>query len=107
MKIAFNLKIKDVDCDFRLMHRKIFDNITLESDSGMICIEMMKKIGDAGFTIKDVPVTHYDRIQGKSQFFKLSRVLKTFKGLIKAWITLVLLKKDGKRADKSKADIPE
>src|SRR3954467_3325807 len=38
---------RDVDCDFRLMRRSIFDRIHLEKASGVICLEMMKKITDA------------------------------------------------------------
>ena len=93
MHLAFNLKVKDVDCDFRLMHKRIFDEVELEADSGMICVEMMKKIGDAGFKIKDVPVTHYDRQHGESQFFNPRRVAKTLWGLTKLWVNMNILKK--------------
>ena len=48
VKILFGLKVRDVDCDFRLMRRSIFDKVTLEKNSGVICLEMMKKIQDAG-----------------------------------------------------------
>ena len=93
MHVLFNLKVKDVDCDFRLMHRYIFDNIKLESNSGLICTEMMKKIQDAGYTIKNIPVNHYPRTYGKSQFFKPKRILSVLLGLINQWYELVLLKK--------------
>ena len=36
VKWLFGLKIKDVDCDFRLMRREIFDVVQLESDTGAI-----------------------------------------------------------------------
>lgn len=93
MHVLFNLKVKDVDCDFRLLHRKIFDSIKLESNSGLICTEMMKKIQDAGYIIKNVPVHHYPRIYGNSQFFKPRRVLSVLIGLVSQWYELVLLKK--------------
>ena len=35
---------------------------------------MMKKIQDAGFTIAEVPVHHYHRAYGKSQFFNFRRI---------------------------------
>ena len=92
MHVLFNLKVRDVDCDFRLMHSHIFKNIRLESNSGLICTEMMKKIQDAGYTIKNVPVTHYPRIYGHSQFFKPRRILSVLFGLINQWYELVLLK---------------
>ncbi len=97
MHLAFNLTVKDIDCDFRLMHRKIFDRVELEADTGMICVEMMKKIQDAGFTIKNVPVHHYDRTYGKSQFLNIKRVAKTLKGLSGLWIDLVLLGKQKRK----------
>src|ERR1700690_1993388 len=33
VKIVFGLVIRDVDCDFRLIRRSIFDEVTLESQS--------------------------------------------------------------------------
>ncbi len=69
VKMLFGLKVRDVDCDFRLMRRSIFDRVHLEKSSGVICLEMMKKITDAGFAIVEVPVHHYHRAYGKSQFF--------------------------------------
>ena len=59
---------------------------------------MMKKIGDAKFTIKDVPVNHYDRQHGESQFFNPKRVIKTLWGLISLWINIVLLRKGKKKS---------
>ena len=46
--------MRDVDCDFRLMRRRIFDVVRLEKDSGVICLEMMKKFQDAGFRVEYV-----------------------------------------------------
>ena len=43
------------------MRRSIFERIHLEKTSGVICLEMMKKIQDAGFRIVEVPVHHYHR----------------------------------------------
>ena len=75
--MLFGLKVRDVDCDFRLMRRSIFDRVHLEKSSGVICLEMMKKITDAGFRIVEVPVHHYHRAYGKSQFFNFRRIFRT------------------------------
>ena len=50
VKMMFGLRVRDVDCDFRLLRRSIFERVRLEKNSGVICLEMMKKIQDAGFT---------------------------------------------------------
>jgi glycosyltransferase involved in cell wall biosynthesis len=86
----FGLKMRDVDCDFRLMRRAIFDRIALEKTSGVICLEMMKKIQDAGFRIVEVPVHHYHRAFGKSQFFNFRRILKTGVDVMRLWFALVI-----------------
>ncbi|KAB2902566.1 MAG: glycosyltransferase family 2 protein [Anaerolineae bacterium] len=66
VKYSFRLKLRDVDCDFRLMRRSIFETVQLESTSGVIC--------DAGFRRREVPVSHYHRLYGKSQFFNYRRL---------------------------------
>src|SRR5262249_33261914 len=80
----------DVDCDFRLLRRSIFERVSLERSSGVICLEMMKKIQDAGFRIAEVPVHHYHRAYGKSQFFNFRRLVKTALDVGALWIALVV-----------------
>jgi glycosyltransferase involved in cell wall biosynthesis len=90
VKILFGLRVRDVDCDFRLMRRAIFDQVALEKNSGVICLEMMKKIQDAGFRIAEVPVHHYHRAHGKSQFFNFRRLFRTGIDVMKLWVALVV-----------------
>jgi glycosyltransferase involved in cell wall biosynthesis len=89
-KLTFGLKLRDVDCDFRLMRRAVFDKVHLESSSGVICVEMMKKIQDAGFVIAEVPVHHYHRVYGRSQFFNFRRTFCVGLDLMRLWVKLVL-----------------
>ncbi len=88
--LLFGLKVRDVDCDFRLMRRSIFERVRLEKNSGVICLEMMKKIQDAGFRIAEVPVHHYHRAYGKSQFFNFPRLWRTAIDVMKLWMALVI-----------------
>jgi len=90
VKTLFGLKVRDVDCDFRLMRRTIFDRVTLTKDSGVICLELMKKITDAGFGIAEVPVHHYHRAYGKSQFFNFGRIFRTAVDVMGLWVDLVI-----------------
>jgi glycosyltransferase involved in cell wall biosynthesis len=90
VKMLFGLRVRDVDCDFRLLRRSIFDTVTLEKNSGVICLEMMKKIQDAGFRIAEVPVHHYHRAFGKSQFFNFRRLFRTAIDVGKLWYLLVV-----------------
>jgi glycosyltransferase involved in cell wall biosynthesis len=90
VSLLFGLRLRDVDCDFRLMRRTIFERINLEKTSGIICVEMMKKIQDGGFRIAEVPVHHYHRAFGKSQFFNVRRLLRTGRDLLVLWYALVV-----------------
>jgi glycosyltransferase involved in cell wall biosynthesis len=98
VKLLFGLKVRDVDCDFRLMRRSIFEAVSLEKSSGVICLEMMKKIQDAGFRIAEVPVHHYHRAFGRSQFFNFKRLFKTAVDVAKLWFVLVV-RRDHVRQD--------
>lgn len=90
MKLAFGLKIRDVDCDFRLIRRKEFNKVRLFSNSGTICVEMVKSLQDAGLRFAECPVHHFHRAYGKSQFFNFKRLFKTFKDLSALWWKLVI-----------------
>ena len=91
VKVLFRLRVRDVDCDFRLMRREVFDRVKLERDTGVICLEMMRKIQDAGLRVVEVPVHHYHRAHGRSQFFNVRRVFWTIIDVLKLWVHLVVL----------------
>jgi len=93
VRISFNIKLKDIDCDFRLIRRTVFERVELKSSTGIICVELMKKVQNAGFQIKEVPVHHYHRAYGKSQFFNFRRLVQVGIGLIKLWWDLAIVNK--------------
>jgi len=85
----FRLPIRDVDCDFRLLRRSAIERISLEASSGVICVELVHKLNSAGCVFKEVPVQHYPRAHGKSQFFTPRRVARTGYDFFVLWWTLV------------------
>lgn len=92
IKWLFGINLRDIDCDFRLIRRKVFDQITLESESGTICVEMVKKFQAAGFIFAETPVHHDYRAVGISQFFNRRHLWNTAKQLIHLWWKLVIKK---------------
>ena len=93
VKLCFGLKIKDVDCDFRLLKRSIFERVELTRDSGLICVEMVTKIEKNGFKVVHVPVHHYHRAHGRSQFFNFRRLFQVARGMGVLWWELIVQKK--------------
>lgn len=89
----FWLPVYDVDCDFRLIRRALVKKLELQSNSGSICVELVKKAQRAGGKFRQVSVHHYQRSWGQSQFFRPSKLLSTFLELISLWIQLMILDK--------------
>jgi glycosyltransferase involved in cell wall biosynthesis len=96
IKLAFGLRTPDVDCDFRLVRRAVFEKIELTRDTGLICVELVTKIEKSGFRSAYVPVHHYHRLHGRSQFFNLKRVGQVAIGLGELWRELILEQRIGR-----------
>ena len=82
-RALFGVRIRDIDCDFRLIRRAILDDITLTSTSGTICVELVRKLELSGWKFAEVGVHHYPRKHGRSQFFRLRSLLTTLFELIR------------------------
>jgi glycosyltransferase involved in cell wall biosynthesis len=87
---AFWLPISDVDCDFRLIRRSVVERMTLRSNSGSICVELVKQAQRAGAQFREVSVHHYERQWGQSQFFTVRRILRTYADLAVMWLELMI-----------------
>ena len=85
MRLVFGFQVHDVDCDFRLMKRHIFDKVVLTQNSGVIALELMTKTQLEGFRTVEVPVNHYHRAYGVSQFFNVQNLSKVVISLVKLW----------------------
>lgn len=92
VKILFGIHIRDVDCDFRLIPRRVLEEIELKSASGAICLEMVKKIEDFGYVFAEIPVNHYSRKYGVSQFFVPWRIIRTLTQIGELYWSLVVKK---------------
>jgi glycosyltransferase involved in cell wall biosynthesis len=97
-RVLFSFPIRDVDCDFRLLRRSIFEYVTLESSDGAICIELVRKLSDSGLRMVELPVHHYARAYGTSQFFKPARIIRALRGVAKWYVRLVLMRGQKRRA---------
>jgi glycosyltransferase involved in cell wall biosynthesis len=93
VSFVFGLHVRDTDCDFRLMRRSMLERVHLEKTTGVICVELVRSLQDAGARFVEVGVHHYPRVHGRSQFFKLSSVVRTLWDLAKLWGQLVLFRR--------------
>lgn len=91
VRIAFGLKIRDVDCDFRLIRRSGLAEIPLTQTSGVICVEMIAKLEHGGARFTEVGIHHYFRSYGKSTMFQYKRIFLVLVQLFRLWIDLRLV----------------
>ncbi len=89
VKFFFDLEVRDTDCDFRLIRRSLLDSVDLAHNSGVICVEMMRAFRDRNARFVEVPVHHYPRPVGRSQFFKPARVAQALSDLGTLWVDQV------------------
>jgi glycosyltransferase involved in cell wall biosynthesis len=90
VKVLFNLKVRDTDCDFRMFRRQLVIDRPLTSTSGVICVEMMRGFDRAGARFVEIPVHHYFRPSGKSQFFRLPAITRSAWQLLTLWWRMVI-----------------
>jgi hypothetical protein len=92
-RFLFRIKIRDVDCDFRLIRTQLLRDVRLNSTSGTICVELVRKLELSAYRTAEVGVHHYPRQHGRSQFFRLRSLLTTFFQLANLYLRLVLLRR--------------
>ena len=67
VRMLFGLRLKDIDCSFKLFRRSALEKITIESQGYFIDTEIMVKAGRQGLRIKEIGVRHLPRTFGESK----------------------------------------
>ncbi len=75
--LDFPMPIKDVDCAYKLMSKRVVEAISpLYSNGAMVSTEMLLKAYQAGFSFTQIGVSHYPRLAGKSTGSNIRVILK-------------------------------
>lgn len=90
-RFIFGIQLRDIDCDFRLIRRGLLEDVALKSTSGTICVELVKKLEMCPYLVEEVGVSHYPRLHGRSQFFRVQALANTFFQLVRLWVSLVVM----------------
>jgi len=85
--LLFGLNVRDIDCGFKLISKKVVDTIPhLESERGaFISSEFLIKAKKTGFKIVEIGVQHYPRKFGEATGAKLNVIVQSFFDLFKLW----------------------
>lgn len=85
--LLFGLHVRDIDCGFKLLSKKVLDTIPqLESERGaFISSEFLVKAQRFGFKIVEIPVNHYPRTIGSGTGRNIDVIIQSFVDLLKLW----------------------
>jgi dolichol-phosphate mannosyltransferase len=78
MRLMFNIRVRDVNCSFKLVHKRVLDRINLTAVTAFIDGQLLVEAARLGYTIVEVPVYYTPRHFGRSNFDSLRT----------AWLTL-------------------
>lgn len=93
--ILFGLKVRDIDCGFKLIRKKVIDTIPkLEAERGpFISSEFLIKAKKAKFKIVEIGVSHFSRNTGEATGSKVNVVIAGLKDLVRLWFKMNVLGK--------------
>jgi len=81
--LVFGLKLRDIDCAFKLYKREIFDGMELCSTGALINAEILARAARKGYTITQTGVHHFPRTAGRQTGANLRVIFRAFRELLK------------------------
>jgi len=81
--LLFAMKIRDIDCAFKLYKREIFDNINVVSTGALIDAEILARAVRKGYRVTQQGIHHYPRTAGAQTGANLRVILRAFKELLR------------------------
>ncbi|HWO02232.1 MAG TPA: glycosyltransferase family 2 protein [Blastocatellia bacterium] len=87
VRTMFRIKVRDIDCAFKLFRREVFDKVTIESKKFFVNAEVLAKAEYFGFKLEEIGVRHYPRAAGHSTV-RPSHILSTLKELAHIWVNV-------------------
>jgi len=81
----FGMRIRDIDCAFKLFKREIFDNIKMSSVGALIDTEILARAVRKGYTVTQRGVHHYPRTAGAQTGANIKVIFRAFRELIELY----------------------
>ncbi|MEA2246020.1 MAG: hypothetical protein QOH46_549 [Solirubrobacteraceae bacterium] len=78
---TFDLRVRDVDCAFKLVRRDVLDGLALTSSGAMISTELLVRAQTNGARIRELGVEHRPRLAGEQSGANPRVVLRAFREL--------------------------
>jgi len=82
--VMFRLRVRDVDCAFKLMRRELVQKVTIECDNFFVNTELLAKARRWNFRIAEKGVRHYPRTAGETSV-RPSDIPRTLATVFRMW----------------------
>ena len=82
IRLLYGLRVRDVDCAFKLFRRSVLEAIPIESVGAFVNTEILVRARAAGFRIRQVPVRHFRRAAGRASGARPRVILVALRELI-------------------------
>ncbi len=83
VNLVFGMRLRDIDCAFKIFPRALFDHISMRSTGALIDAEVLAKATNLGLRIAQTPVSHRPRTAGVQSGASLRVILRAFTELIR------------------------
>jgi len=83
VRLVFDLRVRDIDCAFKLFRREVIDAIDLQSIGAFVNTEILLRAKQAGFRIQQVPVSHRPRRHGRQSGARPRVILRALLELVR------------------------
>lgn len=83
VRVMLGVYVKDLNCAFKLIPKRVFETIALESTGALINAELYGRAIRAGFGIREVGVHHYPREAGVQTGAHLGVIFRAFYDLFR------------------------
>ncbi len=83
IRLLFGLKIKDLNCAFKVFKKEVLKNMELKSSGALINAEVLIRALKKGYRMKEVGVSHYPRLWGTQTGAHPKVVFRAFSELFK------------------------
>lgn len=88
IRLVLGLKVKDIDCAFKLFRREVFESIKIDAVGAMVNTDILVQSQRLGFKLIQMPVKHFPRLRGQPTGANLRVILKAFLELFSLYTKL-------------------
>jgi Glycosyl transferase family 2 len=85
MRGLVGIRVRDLDCAFKLFPRWVVEQLQLTADGACISAEILAQCTRGGLVVTEVPVNHFPRAAGKATGANLRVVAKAFREIPIVW----------------------